>query len=187
MGTVVAAVAKNFTYLLVGRSIQGVGGGGLIALSEVIVTDLVPLRLRGQYFGILSAMWSVGSVTGPILGGGFAQDVSWVSFFSGGWTRSDKVGLTRIPALDILHQLPLHRSGNPGYPPFPQAQHHPDLPGRETPQNRLRRHCLVRRQPGLVPDPVDMGRCSVPLEFMADPCPSNHRRLWPGCVCLLRG
>jgi MFS family permease len=81
VGTVIVAVAKNFTYLLVGRSIQGVGGGGLIALSEVIVTDLVPLRLRGQYFGILSAMWSVGSVTGPILGGGFSQGVSWVSHF----------------------------------------------------------------------------------------------------------
>ncbi|KAL4884842.1 major facilitator superfamily domain-containing protein [Aspergillus karnatakaensis] len=77
IGTVVCSVADNFTHMLVGRSIQGVGGGGLIALSEVIVTDLVPLRLRGQYFGILSAMWSVGSVTGPILGGGFAQDVSW--------------------------------------------------------------------------------------------------------------
>ncbi|KAL4862189.1 hypothetical protein BDV12DRAFT_179117 [Aspergillus spectabilis] len=77
VGTVVCSVADNFTHMLVGRSIQGVGGGGLIALSEVIVTDLVPLRLRGQYFGILSAMWSVGSVTGPILGGGFAQDVSW--------------------------------------------------------------------------------------------------------------
>ncbi|KAI9925049.1 hypothetical protein MW887_006456 [Aspergillus wentii] len=77
VGTVVAAVSKNFTYMLVGRSIQGVGGGGILALSEVIVTDLVPLRLRGQYFGILSAMWSVGSVTGPILGGGFSQDVTW--------------------------------------------------------------------------------------------------------------
>ncbi|KAL4815096.1 major facilitator superfamily domain-containing protein [Aspergillus spinulosporus] len=77
VGTVVCSVANNFTYMLVGRSIQGVGGGGLIALSEVIVTDLVPLRLRGQYFGILSAMWSVGSVTGPILGGGFSQDVTW--------------------------------------------------------------------------------------------------------------
>ncbi|KAL4922005.1 major facilitator superfamily domain-containing protein [Aspergillus aurantiobrunneus] len=76
-GTVICSVANNFTHMLVGRSIQGVGGGGLIALSEVIVTDLVPLRLRGQYFGILSAMWSVGSVTGPILGGGFAQDVTW--------------------------------------------------------------------------------------------------------------
>ena len=80
VGTVVAAVAKNFTYLLVGRSFQGIGGGGIIALTEVIVTDLVPLRLRGQYFGIMSAMWSVGSVTGPILGGGFSQNVTWVSF-----------------------------------------------------------------------------------------------------------
>ncbi|KMU79935.1 hypothetical protein CISG_08217 [Coccidioides immitis RMSCC 3703] len=76
-GSLVAGLAQNFTHMLVGRSIQGVGGGGLIALSEIIVTDLVPLRLRGQYFGILSAMWSVGSVTGPILGGGFSQDVSW--------------------------------------------------------------------------------------------------------------
>ncbi|KAL4930310.1 major facilitator superfamily domain-containing protein [Aspergillus undulatus] len=77
VGTVVCSVAKNFTYMLVGRSIQGIGGGGVIALTEVVVTDLVPLRLRGQYFGILSAMWSIGSVTGPILGGGFAQDVTW--------------------------------------------------------------------------------------------------------------
>ena len=78
VGAIVAAVAKNFTYMLVGRSIQGVGGGGIIALSEVIITDLIPLRWRGQYFGILSAMWSVGSVTGPILGGGFAENVTWV-------------------------------------------------------------------------------------------------------------
>ncbi|KAL2829452.1 major facilitator superfamily domain-containing protein [Aspergillus cavernicola] len=77
VGTVVCSVAKNFTYMLAGRSIQGIGGGGLMALSEVIVTDLVPLRQRGQYFGILSAMWSIGSVSGPILGGGFSQDVTW--------------------------------------------------------------------------------------------------------------
>ena len=65
--------------LLVGRSLQGIGGGGLIALTEILVTDLIPLRLRGQWFGIISAMWSVGSVTGPIIGGAFAQSVSWVS------------------------------------------------------------------------------------------------------------
>jgi MFS family permease len=79
VGAIISAIANNFTYMLVGRSIQGVGGGGIISLSEVIITDLVPLRWRGQYFGILSAMWSVGSVTGPILGGGFAENVSWVS------------------------------------------------------------------------------------------------------------
>ncbi|KAJ5817266.1 Major facilitator superfamily domain general substrate transporter [Penicillium robsamsonii] len=77
VGAVISAIANNFPYMLVGRSIQGVGGGGIISLSEVIITDLVPLRWRGQYFGILSAMWSVGSVTGPILGGGFSENVSW--------------------------------------------------------------------------------------------------------------
>ncbi|KAJ5765774.1 hypothetical protein N7520_005333 [Penicillium odoratum] len=77
VGAIVAAVAKNFTYMLVGRSIQGVGGGGIIALSEIVITDIVPLRYRGKYFGIMSAMWSLGSVTGPILGGGFAENVTW--------------------------------------------------------------------------------------------------------------
>ncbi|KAI1977210.1 hypothetical protein LOZ51_002807 [Ophidiomyces ophidiicola] len=44
-GSLVSALSENFTHMLVGRSIQGIGGGGLIALSEIIVTDLVPLRL----------------------------------------------------------------------------------------------------------------------------------------------
>ncbi|KAL2374278.1 MFS multidrug transporter, variant [Blastomyces gilchristii SLH14081] len=77
VGTLIAGLSNNFTNMLVGRSIQGVGGGGLIALTEIVITDLIPLRERGTYFGIISAMWSVGSVTGPILGGGFSQNVSW--------------------------------------------------------------------------------------------------------------
>lgn len=80
VGAIVAAVANNFATLLVGRSLQGVGGGGLLVLTEIVVTDLVPLRMRGQWFGIISAMWSIGSVTGPIIGGAFAQNVTWVYF-----------------------------------------------------------------------------------------------------------
>lgn len=78
IGALVAALANDFGTLLVGRSFQGIGGGGLIALTEILVTDLVPLRLRGQWFGIISAMWSIGSVSGPIIGGAFAQRVTWV-------------------------------------------------------------------------------------------------------------
>ncbi len=78
IGALVAALANDFGTLLVGRSFQGIGGGGLIALTEILVTDLVPLRLRGQWFGIISAMWSIGSVSGPIIGGTFAQKVTWV-------------------------------------------------------------------------------------------------------------
>ncbi|KAL0935207.1 major facilitator superfamily transporter [Colletotrichum truncatum] len=77
VGSIVGAVANDFTIVIVGRTIQGVGGGGILALSEVIVTDLVPLAVRGQWFSMLSAIWSVGSVTGPLIGAGFAQNVSW--------------------------------------------------------------------------------------------------------------
>ncbi len=77
IGTIIGATANGFTNLLIGRSLQGVGGGGIIALTEIIVTYLIPLRLRGQWFGLISGMWSIGSVTGPIIGGVFAQQVSW--------------------------------------------------------------------------------------------------------------
>ncbi|CEL06579.1 hypothetical protein ASPCAL09752 [Aspergillus calidoustus] len=77
VGSLVAGIANDFTQILVGRCIQGVGGGGIAVLAEVVVTDLVPLRLRGNYYGILSAMYSLGSVLGPILGGGFAENISW--------------------------------------------------------------------------------------------------------------
>ena len=77
VGAIVAGVADGFGPMIVGRSLQGIGGGGLIALTEILVTDLVPLRLRGQWFGIISGMWSIGSVTGPIIGGAFAQEATW--------------------------------------------------------------------------------------------------------------
>ena len=65
-GAIVAAVANNFTVLLVGRSIQGIGGGGILTLTEIIVTDVVPLRKRGQWFSFISSMWSLGTVLGNI-------------------------------------------------------------------------------------------------------------------------
>ncbi|KAI9852378.1 MAG: hypothetical protein M1838_000900 [Thelocarpon superellum] len=77
VGAIIAALANNFGVLLVGRSLQGIGGGGIIVLTDVIVTDLIPLRLRGQWFGFISMMWAIGSVSGPIIGGAFAQNVSW--------------------------------------------------------------------------------------------------------------
>jgi MFS family permease len=68
VGSIIAAVAGNFTVVLVGRSIQGVGGGGIICLTEMVVVDTVPLRERGKWFSFFGAMWSVGTVAGPLLG-----------------------------------------------------------------------------------------------------------------------
>ena len=78
-GSLGAGLAQSFTTILMGRCLQGVGGGGIAVLAEVVVTDLVPLRRRGNYYGVLSAMYSLGSVLGPILGGGFSENVTWVS------------------------------------------------------------------------------------------------------------
>lgn len=76
VGVLMAALSHNFTLMLMGRSIQGVGGGGIIALTEILVTDLVPLRYRGQWAGVIGGMWAIGSVTGPVIGGAFAE-VNW--------------------------------------------------------------------------------------------------------------
>ena len=62
---------------MLGRSIQGIGGGGILSLTEILITDLVPLRERGKWFGFQSLTWALGSVTGPLIGGTFAQRVSW--------------------------------------------------------------------------------------------------------------
>ena len=64
VGVLMAALSNNFGLLLAGRTIQGIGGGGILAMTEIVVTDLVPLRYRGQWAGIIAAMWSIGSVTG---------------------------------------------------------------------------------------------------------------------------
>jgi MFS family permease len=67
-GAIVAAVANNFTVILVGRTIQGIGGGGVIVMSEIILTDMVPLRERGKWLSAINGMWSIGTVVGPLLG-----------------------------------------------------------------------------------------------------------------------
>ncbi|PYH42865.1 MDR family MFS transporter [Aspergillus saccharolyticus JOP 1030-1] len=77
LGALVAGIAHNVTQLLVGRSLQGVGGGGLITLSSIIIADYIPLKARGRYLGMLSAVWAVGSVIGPVIGGCFAEKSTW--------------------------------------------------------------------------------------------------------------
>jgi MFS family permease len=50
-GSILCAAAHNIGTLLVGRSVQGIGGGGIMVLSLVIFTDIVPLRFRPKWYG----------------------------------------------------------------------------------------------------------------------------------------
>ncbi|KAJ5969144.1 hypothetical protein N7501_005392 [Penicillium viridicatum] len=77
LGSGMAGGAKNTGLLIAGRTIQGIGGGGINALVDIVICDLVPLRQRGKYVALMAAVWAVGTVIGPVLGGAFAQYVSW--------------------------------------------------------------------------------------------------------------
>ena len=78
VGGITGAVAQNPTALIVGRTILGAGSGAIIVLTEVIVTDLVPMRVRGTWFGFISLAWAVGTASGPVIGGVLAENSSWV-------------------------------------------------------------------------------------------------------------
>lgn len=63
--------------LIVGRAIAGAGAAGLMSGTLSIVAVIVTLRLRALYTGILSSMFGIALICGPLLGGVFTQHVSW--------------------------------------------------------------------------------------------------------------
>nr|VWO94584.1 Beta-lactamase (EC [Ganoderma boninense] len=63
--------------LIAGRTVQGFGGGGCIAITEIIYADLVPLPERGKYQGIQATVWALACAIGPPIGGALADRGAW--------------------------------------------------------------------------------------------------------------
>ena len=59
------------------RAMQGLGGGGLMILSQAIIADIVPASERGKYLGPLGAIFGLSAVAGPLLGGFFVDHLTW--------------------------------------------------------------------------------------------------------------
>src|SRR5215208_4564124 len=68
-GSILAGLAQSTEWLIACRVVQGIGVGGLTALVQIILSDLVSPRERGRYSGYLGAVFGVGTVAGPLLGG----------------------------------------------------------------------------------------------------------------------
>jgi MFS family permease len=82
-GLVVAATATDIWIFLVGRVLQGMGGGSLIVALYVVIARALPTSLHGKAFALTSAAWVVPSLVGPSLAGLVASTVGWRWVFGG--------------------------------------------------------------------------------------------------------
>ncbi len=94
LGSASVAFAPTMPVMLIARAIQGLGTGGLMALTPIITGELFPARIRGRYHGRQGAVLAGASILGPLIGGIFAGTLGWRAAF---WINLPLV----IPAMII--------------------------------------------------------------------------------------
>jgi EmrB/QacA subfamily drug resistance transporter len=100
LGSALAGFSQDTGTLVVFRVLQGLGAGGLTALSQIIMADIISPRERGRYMGLFGAVMALGTVGGPLIGGVITDSIGWRwNFF---------VGAPVAIAAIILLQLTLH-------------------------------------------------------------------------------
>src|SRR5918911_3225104 len=77
VGSVLCGLAQNMPELVVFRAIQGLGAGGLFPLAIATVGNIVPMRDRGRYQGLIGAVFASASIIGPLVGGFIVDNASW--------------------------------------------------------------------------------------------------------------
>ena len=83
LGSGISGGANESGMFIAGRTIQGIGSGGILLLVELIVCDLVPLRERGKYLGIVLSSSAVGAVVGPVIAGALVEaDWRWIFYLN---------------------------------------------------------------------------------------------------------
>ncbi len=80
-GSVLSAIAPDMATLIAGRTLQGLGGGGIVPLTQTTVADMVAPRERGAYQAYLGVSWVTAGVAGPVLGGVIADYLHWSMIF----------------------------------------------------------------------------------------------------------
>ncbi|KAJ1646876.1 hypothetical protein LPJ64_001697 [Coemansia asiatica] len=95
LGSILCAVSSSMGMLIASRAIQGIGGGGLMTMVSVVLSDVTTERDRGKYTGFLASSWGIASAVGPVMGGAIVERSSWHIIF---WINLP----ISIPALIVL-------------------------------------------------------------------------------------
>ena len=118
IGSLLAGVASNMNQLIAFRAIQGIGAGGLMGLTFVIIGDIVSPRERGKYQGLFGAVWGVSSVAGPLLGGFFSDRASILGVTGWRWIFYINLpfGILALVITSIVLHIPkVHRDHKVDY------------------------------------------------------------------------
>jgi EmrB/QacA subfamily drug resistance transporter len=110
IGSALCGIAQNMGELIAFRAVQGIGGGGLMVTTIAVVGDIIPPRERGRYQGFFGGVFAVATVTGPLLGGFFVDNLSWRWIFyiniPLGALAFVVIGLTfRVRAVQVRHAV----------------------------------------------------------------------------------
>jgi len=80
-GSVMCAVAPNMFVLVIGRSLQGLGGGGILPIAQSILADVIAPRARGRWQAYMGSVWVSAGALGPVLGGVLSEHLHWSLVF----------------------------------------------------------------------------------------------------------
>ncbi|PPG17506.1 MULTISPECIES: MDR family MFS transporter [unclassified Rathayibacter] len=104
IGSALAGFSQDTNMLIVFRVFQGLGAGGLAALSQIIMADIISPRERGKYAGLFGGVMAIGTVGGPLLGGVVTDAFGWRwNFFI-----AMPVAIVAIVLLQMTLRLPAH-------------------------------------------------------------------------------
>ncbi|MGC4085987.1 MAG: MDR family MFS transporter [Vicinamibacterales bacterium] len=103
VGSALCGLAMSMPQLIIFRAIQGIGGGGLMAIAFAIMGDVIPARERGRYTGYFGAVWGFSSLAGPLLGGWITDNLTWRWIFY----INLPVGLVALVVTSMVLKMPV--------------------------------------------------------------------------------
>ncbi|KAI8189002.1 Efflux pump dotC [Colletotrichum sp. SAR 10_75] len=107
VGSLLCGLAVDMAMLIAARAIQGIGGGGIIVLVNICISDLFSMRQRGVYFGVMGMVWAVASAVGPVIGGVFTSQVTWR------WCFYINLPISGVGIIILFFVLKLHNPRTP--------------------------------------------------------------------------